>query len=112
MWSFPGFDIRSLSVLFIAPWTEEALTYHCYADDAQIYFPHRSGLDNLDSLFDCLDDIKFWMGYSFLKLNENKTGVIIFGPPTASADISTVLDPLAPYIKPAINNLGVFFDSE
>ena len=84
---------------------KHGISYHCYADDTQIYFPLKSGHDSLQSLFDCLDDIKFWVGNSFLKLNEN----IIFGSPIASADISTVLGTLAPYQKLVVKNLGVFF---
>ena len=52
------------------------------------------------------------MGNSFLKLNENKTEVIIFGSPTTSAVINTVLGPLPPYQKPVVTNLWVFFDSD
>ena len=37
------------------------------------------------------------MGHSFLKLNENETEIIMFGSPTASVDISSVLGPLIPY---------------
>ena len=41
---------------------------------------------------------------------ETKTKVIIFGPPTTSADISTVLGPAAPYQKSVIKDFGVFFE--
>ena len=42
------------------------------------------------------------MNGKFLKLNENKTEVIIFGSPAASTDISTVLGPLTPYQEPVV----------
>ena len=44
---------------------------------------------------------KLCMGNSLLKLNENKTEVIIFGSP----DISSVLGPLTPYQKSVVKNL-------
>ena len=82
---------------------KHGISYHCYADDTQIYFPLKSGHDSLQSLFDCLDDIKFWVGNSFLKLNETKIEVIVFGSPTASADISTVL------VRTKISQTNTFF---
>ena len=33
-----------------------------------LYLPHESGQDNLQPLFDCLEDINLWMGNNFLKL--------------------------------------------
>lgn len=48
------------------------------------------------------------MGHSFLKLNENETEIIMFGSPTASVDISSVLGPLTPYKKKTPR--GAFFD--
>ena len=68
------------------------ISYHCYL------FP--SVHDSLKAIFDCLADIKLWMGSSILKCNESNTEVIIVGSPAARTDISTVLGPLAPYQKP------------
>ena len=88
---------------------KHGISYHCYADDNQIYFPLKSGHNSLQPRYNCLEDIKLWIGNSFLKHNETKIEVIVFGSPTASADISTVFCPLSPNQKPVVKNLGVFF---
>lgn len=63
-------------------------------------------VNTIQPLVDCFEDIKLWMGNSFLKLNENKAKSIIFGSP----DINRVLGPLTLHQKPVLKNLGVFFD--
>ncbi len=52
--------------------------FNLYADDTQLYFPLKVG----DSFFSCFNDIKEWMAASFLHLNESKTKVLVFGPPS------------------------------
>jgi len=41
----------------------------------------------LQSLFDCFSDIKEWMSANFLHLNESKTEVIVFGPPSSTEHV-------------------------
>ncbi|XP_060084373.1 E3 ubiquitin-protein ligase rnf213-alpha-like [Ylistrum balloti] len=57
------------------------LQYHCYADDTQIYMVIRPQ-DNWDiivaSLEACLNDISAWMNSNMLKLNQEKTELIVF----------------------------------
>lgn len=86
------------------------LSFHCYADDLQIYLPLKPN-DNvsLDSLLSCIDDIRMWLSQNFLSLNNEKTECIIFGNPNGSA---VTLGALAPYLKPAVRNLGVTFDCD
>lgn len=59
------------------------MAYHCYADDAQIYQVIKP-LDNWDDISDrleaCLFDIKSWMCTNMLKLNQDKTELIVFAP--------------------------------
>jgi hypothetical protein len=52
---------------------KHGMAYHCYADDAQIYQVIKP-LDN----WDCLFDIKSWMCTNMLKLNQDKTELIVF----------------------------------
>ena len=56
------------------------MAYHCYADDAQIYQVIKP-LDNWDDISDgleaCLFDIKSWMCMNMLKLNQDKTELIV-----------------------------------
>ncbi len=57
----PG--ICSLFVLYLS-----FIKFH--ADDTQLYFPLKSGLDSVSSLLACLEDIKDWLENYFLQLNK------------------------------------------
>ncbi len=59
------------------------LDHHLYADDTQIYISLATPDTNrsLNQLSDCLQDIFHWMTDSKLKLNANKTELIIIGTP-------------------------------
>lgn len=62
------------------------ISYHCYADDTQLYLPLEPGHSNnntLESLHDCLWDVKSWIACSSLQLNDCKTEVVLFGPPNS-----------------------------
>ncbi len=79
--SIPGPILFSLYILplgsFIA---KHNRSFHCYADDLQIYLPMRpSGSDSQRSVFDCIAHIKQWLAQNFLHLNEDKTDCIVFG---------------------------------
>jgi len=42
--------------------TPPGITYHCYADDFQIFSPTSpTNTDAFGSLIDCIDNIKFWL---------------------------------------------------
>ena len=89
---------------------KHGIAFHCYADDTQIYLPLKNvNSTSLRSLFLCLEDVKAWVALNFLKLNEDKTDVMIFGRSTA--DSVTSLGSLAQYVKPVITNLGVKMDA-
>ncbi|XP_061086404.1 uncharacterized protein LOC133121220 [Conger conger] len=88
------------------------LSFHCYADDVQIYLPVKSQCKkSLQLLLACLKDLKNWMDANFLHLNENKTEVIMFGHPAQLEDIVGALGPLTPKNVPAAKSLGFTFDS-
>ncbi len=88
---------------------KHGLSFHCYADDSQIYAPLRKN-DTVRQLLDCLDDIKAWMSLNFLSFNENKTEVMVFSGTTGTPLVD--LGALSQYIKPTITNLGVKIDSD
>lgn len=74
------------------------VSHHCYTDDTQVYLPVRPGTPGaLKALFDCLEDMKHWMADSFLKLNETKTEILIFGPPEVAKNVASDLGPLLIY---------------
>ena len=58
------------------------LTFHLYADDTQLYlaFKPSSELSKQDAktkLEKCVEDIRAWMSKNLLKLNDDKTEVLI-----------------------------------
>ena len=88
------------------------VSFHCYADDTQIYLPLRPhDSRSLAAVLDCLNDINCWMAQNFLQLNKSKSEIILFSPPnTDTSLITNSLGPLSSNIKPAARNLGVIFD--
>jgi hypothetical protein len=61
--------------------------YHCYADDSEVYLviePIDSWTDIAVRLEACIADISTWMKINLLKLNQDKTELIIFAPKTSS----------------------------
>ena len=99
---------------------KHGLTFHLYADDTQLYIAfkpaeHSSKADAISRIESCVQDIRIWMTNNLLKLNDDKTEVIII---TSKEDISSNLDIsirvgghlTSPSMTPP-RNLGVLFDS-
>ncbi len=83
------------------------LSFHCYADDTQIYLPLKQNSDGLDNLSACLTEVKAWLSLNFLNFNESKTEIIIFAP----SDTPKInLGGLSSAVKQWVKNLGVVFD--
>ncbi|XP_054864080.1 uncharacterized protein LOC129348233 [Amphiprion ocellaris] len=87
------------------------ISFHSYADDTQLYIavsPDDTG--PIDSLLNCILDIKSWMAVNFLQLNQDKTEVLVIGPEGQREKLLSKLQDF----KPAnfVKNLGVIFDSE
>ena len=59
---------------------KHGISFHCYADDCQIYFPIKKKTPTLQPLLLCLEEIKVWLARNFLSFNEKKTEVMVFGP--------------------------------
>ena len=51
------------------------------------------------------------MAQNFLKLNEGKSEVVLFGPPDSMKVITNSLGNLSTLVKPHVKNLGVICDS-
>ena len=86
------------------------IAFHFYADDLQLYLPLKSA-DSLQTLLDCLEEVKVWLGSNLLQINNDKTEVIIFGPSKSKTPRTADLGILSPYVKSHSRNLGVIFDS-
>ena len=87
------------------------LDHHLYADDTQIYISLTTpdACRSINQLRDCLQDVSLSMTNSKLKLNANKTEIVIIGTVTRrlfpdtypKSDCNT---------SPSVSNLGVNFD--
>ena len=57
-----------------------------YADDTQLYtsFTTDSATNTELQIESCLSEINYWMKKNFLKVNHNKSNLIIFKSPTSS----------------------------
>uniref|UniRef100_A0A669BFN4 Reverse transcriptase domain-containing protein n=1 Tax=Oreochromis niloticus TaxID=8128 RepID=A0A669BFN4_ORENI len=101
----------ALFALYLLPlgsiFSRYSISFHCFADDLQIYLPLKAGSDHPQLLLRCLDDVKQWLSLNFLKLNENKTEVVIFGN---FNHIDSTLGALSLYCKTHVKNLGVYID--
>ena len=91
---------------------------HLYADDAQIYVAFEK-LDMLSTVTDiehCLREIKFWMSHNFLKINEDKTKLLLISSKQDNRHVFTDLciSFSGNIIVPSLDavNLGVTFDSK
>lgn len=76
---------------------KHGISFHCYADDCQIYVPLEKAVTlGTQHFFRCLDDIKAWMVQNSLNCNQKKTEVMVFGDITGS--LLADLGPLAQYV--------------
>ena len=91
------------------------ITFHIYSDDTQVYCSFD--LDNADNarqqLENCISDIRVWMISHKLKLNDDKTEVIVLSAPrhkqyTTCENISIGNTPTLP--AASVRNLGVILD--
>ena len=89
---------------------------HSYADDCQLYteFEVMDTLSVVYSVNCCIKDIEMWMSINFLKLNSDKTDIIVIKPGNSESSFSVWLaennecdlpDPTV-FVK----SLGVYFD--
>ena len=81
------------------------ISFHCFADDLQIYLPLNSNKESTNALSNCLKDVKTWLELNFLSLNNEKTEIIVFGKSELLDGIDNVLGPLASYSRPSVRNL-------
>ena len=91
-----------------------------YADDQQIYLsfsPNQPGGKDkcLQSLVACISDIRLWMKTNLLKLNDDKTELVVLGTsPQLSkvGEVSIMIGNDTILTVPSIQNLGIHFDKE
>ena len=92
------------------------MNFHFYADDCQIYF----SLDSVSSVTTtrieaCLQDIGTWMSLNKLKLNDDKTELLVIGSDNLSASqlpSFTATDGSVIQLSHSARNIGVIFDNK
>ena len=91
------------------------LQYHFYADDTQLYLCIEPSdvYDLIYSIEQCISDVKTWMHANKLKLNDEKTEVILINPKKYEIpfDNLTIGNDQIKFAESA-KNLGVFLDSD
>uniref|UniRef100_A0A3P9K8W2 Reverse transcriptase domain-containing protein n=1 Tax=Oryzias latipes TaxID=8090 RepID=A0A3P9K8W2_ORYLA len=89
------------------------INFHSYADDTQLYVavsPDDTG--PLDSLLNCILDIKMWLGENFLQLNQDKTEVLVIGSEAERDRVQFYLSTHFMKICDTVRNLGVILDAD
>jgi len=87
--------------------------YHSNADETQIYITISLGDDNpIQGLSKCIEEINNWMCQNLLKLNTDKTEVIVFAPKNERSKVSGQLQSLMLKTTNQDRNLGVVMDSD
>ncbi len=91
------------------------ISYHFYADDTQLHlsFDPSESCAAIKRLNSCLADIRSWMSANYLKLNSDKTELLLIGNPKRVAKVRdfelSIGDSI---VRPSASarNLGVIFD--
>ena len=91
--------------------------HHFYADDTQLYVilnPRQDFSAQLQSLNQCVDDIRMWMRLNMLKLNDDKTEVLLIGSNNSLnhlRSVSVKVGNASVTSSQSVTNLGCIFDS-
>ena len=109
-----------ISCMYTKPITDiiagHGLSPHCYADDTQLYIAieHSANLHSkLLRMERCVADIRNWMRHTMLKLNDDKTELIVFAlryNQHLYSDDSMMIGNTTVVCEPQVKNLGVIFD--
>ncbi len=88
------------------------LSYHCYADDTQLYLSFRPDDTTVAArISGCLADISQWMKEHHLQLNLAKTELLVF-PATTTLQHDFTIQLGSPTITPSsVRNICVIFES-
>ena len=94
------------------------LSHHLYADDTQIYFSisPSSSSGATAKVEMCISEVRDWMRLNWLKLNDAKTDVIVFGSRSSLSKIDTTIaiqiGDSSVQTSAFVKNLGIYMDTE
>ena len=94
---------------------KQSMKYHMYADDAQIYMSAPTvDVPSLVHKFElCVSDVKNWMIENKLKMNEDKTEILVCNTnrtqQSGDIDYMCIENERIPFSDKA-KNLGIYFD--
>ena len=93
------------------------LYHHCYADDTQLYMTmdhsNNNWRDGLARIQLCVSEIREWMNQNMLKLNDDKTELIVFTSKYKQDlynDLSITIGDTVVDCGSQVKDLGVIFD--
>ena len=90
------------------------LSHHSFSDDNQLYItgPASEISSLVSSTQSCISQLKSWMTVNKLKLNEDKTEMILISSPKSNLTLPTSVDlnGCSVTISSSVRNLGVTFD--
>ena len=96
------------------------MEYHFYADDSQIYISASPSQDDLDTSTNkigaCVEEVRLWMAKNHLKLNDDKTEVLILGTKQQRAKVTPkplkIGNAKIPPSQKPVRNIGALFDAD
>lgn len=106
--------ISPISTIF----QDHNISFHCFADDIQLWLPFDHTDQNstnaaIHRIENCLTDLKCWMNSSYLKLNADKTEMIVISRHIKhESQIKINFDGVDILPSSQARNLGVIFDSQ
>ena len=93
------------------------LSHHSYADDTQLYMTmdhsNNNWWDGLARIQLCVSEIREWMNHNMLKLNDDKTGLIVFTSKYKQDlynDLSITIGDTVVDCSSQVKDLGAIFD--